>query len=68
MPKMLRRQPLMQRAPLARLPVWPAVPLRLPIPVLARLHRVQRRLKLPSRAQRRRQKRRLQQKRVQKTP
>nr|DAH98803.1 MAG TPA: hypothetical protein [Caudoviricetes sp.] len=68
MPKMLLRQPLMQRVSLDKLLAWPAVPLRLPAPVLARPHSVQRRLKLPSREQRTQQKRRLKQKRARKTP
>nr|DAJ64555.1 MAG TPA: hypothetical protein [Caudoviricetes sp.] len=53
-PKMLLRQPLMQRVPLDKLLAWP--------------HRVQRRLKLPNREQRSQQKRRLKQKRARKTP
>ena len=55
-PKMLLRQPLMQRVSLDKLLARPAVPLRLPAPVLTRPHRVQRRLKLPRRKQKRKKK------------
>lgn len=67
-PKMLLRQPLMQRVSLDKLLARPAVPLRLPAPVLTMPHRVQRRLKLPRRKQKTQQKRRLKQKQARKTP